>query len=153
MPDWLTHSLIGWITGKIIKSDVALLVIGSLLPDIEKISVVDNWFGIHSEQFLAPFHTPAGAFLIGGLLALFFESPKKAFIPLSIGITTHFILDVFLFNSSGGLRLLFPFSWEGWQYDVISSGDDWITIIAIYAAAFVYIIYLYYTNLTSKNNM
>ena len=152
MPDWFTHSLIGWITGKTIKMDVSLVVIGSLLPDFEKISLIDSWINISFKGFLAPFHTPIGAFLFGGILALLFKFPKRAFFAFCVGIITHFILDIFLFYSSGGLRLLFPFSWEGWQYSVISAGDYWVTIIVIYIAFFVYLIYNYCNDLKSKNN-
>ena len=144
MPDWLTHTLAGWITGKVIKMEVGLVVIGSLIPDIMKISLAFQWFGLNLDNVLAPIHTPAGAFLIGGILALFFEDAKKTFIPLGVGITTHFILDFFLFPTSGGMKLLFPFSWEGWQYGAISSGDYRVTIIAVFVGILVYIIYLYH---------
>ena len=151
MPDWFTHTLIGWIAGKVIKIEVGLVVLGSLIPDIIKIDLVFQWFDLDLYNVLAPIHTPAGAFLIGGMLALFFEDIKKAFIPLGVGITTHFILDLFLFPISGGMKLLFPFSWEGWQYGIISSIDYRITIIAVFTSILVYMIYLYHDQKLEKN--
>jgi hypothetical protein len=144
MPDWLTHSLLGWITGKTTKQDVALLVIGALIPDLVKITLLFTWFGIKEYQFFEPLHTPIGAFLVAGIIALFFPDIKKAFIPLGIGVTTHFILDFFLVHVHGGMKLIFPFSWDGWQYYLIRSDDYRMTIVAILAALLVYVVYWYY---------
>jgi len=143
MPDWLTHTLVGWITGKTTKMDIGLVVIGSLIPDLVKINLAFTWLGINHQQFFDPIHTPIGAFIIGGIIALFFEDAKKAFIALGIGITTHLILDFFLLHLSGGMKLLFPFSWEEWQYHLINSDDYRMTIIAVLAAILVYVIYYY----------
>ena len=143
MPDWLTHTLVGWITGKTTKMDIGLVVIGSLIPDLVKINLAFTWLGINHQQFFDPIHTPIGAFLIGGIIALFFEDAKKAFIALGIGITTHFILDFFLVHVSGGMKLLFPFSWGEWQYYLVNSDDYRMTIIALLAAILVYLIYYY----------
>lgn len=153
MPDWFTHTLIGWITGKVIRMDVALIAIGSLLPDFQKIGLGFHWFGLcFIEDAFSVFHTPVGAFLLGALLALFFESAKKAFIALGIGITTHFMLDLLLFPSPGGVRLFFPFSWEGWQFGLVSSADYRVTIIAMSAALLVYLIYRFYDGNRIKKN-
>ncbi len=143
MPDWLTHTLVGWITGKTTKMDIGLVVIGSLIPDLVKINLAFTWLGINHQQFFDPIHTPIGAFLIGGIIALFFKDAKKAFIALGIGITTHFILDFFLVHVSGGMKLLFPFSWGEWQYYLVNSDDYRMTIIALLAAILVYLIYYY----------
>ena len=140
MPDWFTHSLVGWITGKTMKMDVGLVVIGSLIPDLVKINLAFTWFNMDAQNFFDPIHTPVGAFIIGGIIALFFTDIKKAFIALGVGITTHFILDFFLVQVSGGMRLLFPFSWEGWQYYLLRSDDFRMTIVAIAAAVLVYLL-------------
>jgi hypothetical protein len=141
MPDWFTHTLIGWITGKTTKLDVALVVIGSLIPDLAKIDIVFVWLGFHNYHLFEPFHTPVAACLIAGVVALCFQEPKKAFLPLGIGVLTHFILDFFLVHVHGGMMLLFPFSWEGWQYSLIRSDDYRMTIVAVLAALLVYTIY------------
>jgi len=59
--------------------------------DLAKINIALIYLGIDLHHFLNPFHTPAGAFLIAGIFALFFKDIKKAFIPLGIGIITHFV--------------------------------------------------------------
>ena len=144
MPDWFTHSLVGWITGKTTKRDIALIVIGSLIPDLVKINLLFIGLNLNDHQFFEALHTPIGAILVAGILALLFNDARKAFIPLIIGISTHFILDFFLVHVHGGMKLLFPFNWEGWQYSLIRSDDYRMTIVTILAAFLIYIIYWYY---------
>jgi len=153
MPDWLTHSLIGWITGKTTKQEISLLVIGALIPDITKLYLLFNPITQPMTQdFFLPIHTPFGAILIALCIALFFQDIKKAFIPLTIGIATHFILDFFLLNVSGGMPLLYPFSWQEWQLGLIRSDDYTMTILALLAAVIVYISYRIYEKRKIKNN-
>jgi hypothetical protein len=144
MPDWFTHSLVGWITGKTIKLDVSLVAIGALIPDISKISLLIKWvFGREFDSFFMPIHTPVGALLIVCVIALFFEDRKKVFLYLGVGVMTHFIFDMFLLNVSGGTALLFPFSWDEWTLGFIRSDDYTMTIFAVIAAVIVYSIYFY----------
>jgi hypothetical protein len=144
MPDWLTHSLIGWITGKTTKQDIALVVIGSLIPDLTKISLAFTWLRIYDYQFFEVLHTPLASILIAGIIAVLFQDIRKTFLPLCIGVSTHFILDFFLVHVHGGIKLLFPFSWNGWQIYIIRSDDYMVTVVAVLAALFVYIVYWYY---------
>lgn len=142
MPDWLTHTLVGWITGKTIKQEISLVVVGSLIPDITKLYLLfDLILQEQAEDLFLPIHTPFGALLIALIITLFFPDIKKAFIPLIFGVATHFILDMFLLNVSGGMPLLFPFSWAEWQFDLIRSDDYTMTIVAIIAALIVYLSY------------
>jgi len=151
MADWFTHTLIGWITGKTTKQDVALLVIGSLIPDLTKISMLFTWLGFHNYHLFEPIHTPIVAFLIASIIALFFTDIKKAFLPLGIGVLTHFILDFFLVHTHPTLKLLFPLSWEEWQYSLIRSDDYRMTIVAILAALLIYIVFWWYENRTNSH--
>jgi hypothetical protein len=144
MPDWLTHSLVGWITGKTTRQELGLLVVGSLIPDITKLYLLFDWvLKGKTESFFLPIHTPVGAVLIACAIALLFHDVTKAMIPLGIGIATHFILDLLLVNGSGGMPLAFPFSWETWQFNLIRSDDYMMTIYAIVAACIVYLVYFY----------
>jgi hypothetical protein len=154
MPDWLTHTLAGWITGKTIKMDVSLIVAGSLVPDLRYINLgFMELFNVDLHTFLDVLHTPIGAFLIGGIFALFFKDIKKAFMLVAIGITTHYILDFFLVHASGGIRFLFPFSWGEWQFYLIRAEDYRITIFAVIAAIIVYIVYLYHDKIILKKRV
>jgi len=152
MPDWLTHSLVGWITGKTTKMEISLVVIGSLIPDISKLYLGFNWL-LHSnitQDFFLPIHTPLGAFLIACIIACCFPDLKKALVPLGAGVATHFILDFFLINVSGGMPLLFPFSWGEWQIGIVRSDDYMMTVYAVIAAVIVYILYFLYEKRKSK---
>jgi hypothetical protein len=144
MPDWLTHSLVGWITGKTTKQDIALIVIGALIPDLVKIDMLFIWLQGESSQFFDPLHTPIGALLVAGIIAVFFQDIRKAFLSLSIGVSTHFILDFFLVHVHGGMKLLFPFSWEEWQVYLIRIDDYRMTIGAVLAALLIYAFYRYH---------
>jgi membrane-bound metal-dependent hydrolase YbcI (DUF457 family) len=135
MPDWLTHSLVGWITGKTTRQEVSVVVVGSLLPDLVKVDLLVPWY---TSGFFEPLHTPVGAVLVAGLVALLFPDIRRVFVLLLLGVCTHFILDFFLVHVQGSLKLLFPFSWEGWQYPLIRPEDYLITVVAVLAALFVY---------------
>lgn len=153
MPDWLTHTLVAWITGKTIKQQVSLVMIGALIPDLTKAYLLFDARELAQIQDLfLPLHTPIGAMLIAVLIALFFQDATKAFIALTIGLTTHFILDFFLLNVQGGMPLLFPFSWQEWQLDLVRSDDYRMTILAILAAVIVYIAYHLYEKRTRHND-
>ena len=141
MPDWFTHTLIGWITGKITKKDIGLVVIGALIPDLVKINIAFSSLKIDHHYFFDPIHTPIGAILIGANLSLFFKDYKKAFIALSIGVITHFIFDFLLVHVSGGIKLFYPISWAELQIYLIRSDEYLITIFALIIAIIVYLLY------------
>jgi len=82
---------------------------------------------------------PIGSLLIAGIISLFFIKIKKAFFYLVLGIITHYILDLLLISS--GLELLYPFSLFKFQIGIITVYDYNITILSIFMAFIVYIIY------------
>jgi hypothetical protein len=142
MPDWITHTMIGWITGKTLRLEVGLIVVGSLIPDIVKIDDVLHWFGFDFQGFFHPFHTPFGSVLVIGIIALFFIDTIKVFFTLAIGVATHFILDFFLIGASKGIQFLFPFSWNYWRFSEITT-DYRMTVLALFVALGVYLYYYY----------
>jgi len=143
MPDWLTHAFAGWILGKTAKINIPLIVIGSLIPDLVKINLAFLWTGIDHFHMFEPLHTPVGAILVAGIGCLMFENAKKAFIPLGIGIISHFFLDFFLEHVAGGTRLFFPFSWNQYNYSLVRIDNYWMTVVAVVAALIVYLVYWY----------
>lgn len=134
------HTIAGWITGKAAKIDVSLVIIGSLIPDLVKIYLIFDALKINSHAFFEALHTPAGSLLVAGSVAFLFPKAKEAFLFLSIGIATHFTLDFFLEHTSGGIKLLFPLSWEEWNINVIRSDNYWVTIFAVGIALVFYFI-------------
>lgn len=147
MPDWLVHTMIGWMTGRITKIEVGLVVVGSILPDLVKINHIPLYFRGDLQSVLNPFHTPAGALLVGGILALFFSDSLRAFLALAIGIATHFLLDFFLIGATKGIQFLFPFSWQYWRFNEIMVGFSF-TILVILGAA---VLYGYFRYTDAKN--
>jgi hypothetical protein len=145
--------LTGWIIAKTTKKDIALIVIGSLIPDISKLDLFLAGCGFGQQYFFESLHTPVGTLLITGLFILFFENPKQAIIPLGLGIATHFILDFFLINVSRGMKLLFPFNSSEWNLGLIRGDDYWITIYVLVAALIVYIGYFLYNRIKTNQKI
>ena len=142
MPDWVTHSMVAWITGKTTNIDVGLVVIGSIIPDLSKINQVAIWLGTDFRSYFDPLHAPICALIIGAIIALFFENIKKAFIVIVIGIMTHFLLDFFLIGITKGTQFLYPVSLKYWRFNFIVA-DFRITLITVIIAFVIYSIYFY----------
>lgn len=140
MPDWLTHTIAGWITAKVWKKIVSLVVVGSLLPDLIKIQLIFDVMKINTYGFFDPLHTPVGTLLVALFIATLFPNIKEAFILLTMGASTHYFLDFFLEHPYGGMKLLFPFSWNEYQVHLISSDNYWMTVIAIAVGSIFYLV-------------
>lgn len=144
MADWFTHTLVGWITGKTMKQEIALVVVGSLIPDLSKLNIALIVLGAPDHSVFDPLHTPLAAILVAGLIALLFHDVKKAFLALLLGVSTHFLLDFFLVHPQNTLLLFFPFNWDGWQVSVYTSDDYRVTLLAILAVLLIYVVYQYH---------
>lgn len=143
MPDWLTHILFAYILCVVLSfkfssfkdnRNVAVVMVGSLVPDLVKVELLFNWIGVEVGDFVAPLHTPVGSVLSAGLVSLLFYGTITVFSLLVLGLTTHFMLDLLLGHVSGGMLMLFPFSWNEYQLGVINSGDYNITVVVLAVA-------------------
>jgi hypothetical protein len=96
-------------------------------------------------DFITPLHTPVGSVLSAALFSLLFEEIKRKLIfsLLILGASTHFALDFLLMHVSGGMLLLFPFSWRGWQLRVIQCDNYYVVLIALLLACTLYFILKY----------
>lgn len=147
MPDWITHVLVAWTLVTILgfkskrfsQSNSAIVILGSLIPDIYKIYMYAEQFGIDLRSFLWPVHLPIGSILIAAIISLFFIERKSIFLFLIFGVGIHYMLDLLLFN--GGMELLYPLSTLKFQIGIISIVDFNITIVSIFLAFFVYLAY------------
>lgn len=52
---------------------------------------------------------------------------------------SHFVLDLLLGHVSGGMLMLFPFSWQGYQLGLIQSDNYWITLVLVVMAVILFI--------------
>jgi hypothetical protein len=120
-------------------------LIGALIPDIVKVGLIFDFLGMDVGDFIAPFHTPVGSVLSAALFSLLFEfeERKRIFYLLIFGASTHFALDFLLMHVSGGMLLLFPFSWHGWQLGVIQCDNYYVALIALLLACTLYFILKY----------
>jgi LexA-binding, inner membrane-associated putative hydrolase len=154
MPDWTTHVLVAWSLGTILgfrfkqfsQRNVAILMLGALIPDIYKITLVLGSFGINLQGFLMPIHLPIGSLLIAAIISLFFIEKRLIFIFLAIGVGTHYALDLLMF--SGGMEIFYPFSALKFQIGLISVAEVNATILSIILAAIVFLVYIKF----NKNN-
>ena len=154
MPDWLAHILVAYILCSILrikfkvfsKENTAIVMVGALIPDIVKVGLIFDSLGMDVWDFIAPFHTPVGSILSAALFSLLFEfeARKRIFSLLILGASTHLALDFLLMHVSGGMLLLFPFSWGKWQLGVIQCDNYYVALIALLLACVIYIISKYY---------
>lgn len=148
MPDWVTHIVVAWTLCRILSfrfkefnaANTLIVITGALIPDIFKIVIGLQLFGIDATNYFEIFHIPSGSVIVAGMLSLFFPERKKAFLFLGLGVLTHYILDGILEHVSGGMYLLFPLSWWQWQLELTTSSDYIITVIALLIAGVVYLI-------------
>jgi len=74
---------------------------------------------------------------VAALASLFFEKKKYVFLFFGLGILTHFAVDLLLIQISGGIYLLYPFSWMPFHLDLVPNDDYYITIVALGVALLV----------------
>ncbi len=148
MPDWIAHVLVAWISCTLLgfkyrqfnSANTVIAMIGSLIPDIIKVGMPLEWLNIYMWNYITPLHLPIGSVIIASIMALFFRERKLVFLFLLFGLLTHYLLDIFLINISGGMSLLFPLSWQGFQLGIIPTDDYYLTFITIIVALMVFAI-------------
>ncbi len=158
MPDWITHVLVAWTLATLLgfkfkefsQRNAAIVILGALIPDLYKIYLLMPLIGDQILNFVLPVHMPIGSLLIAGIISLFFTEIRKAFFFLILGISTHYILDLLLISS--GLELLYPISLFRFQIGIITVYDYHITILSIFMAFIVYIIYKSVNNSEKTSN-
>lgn len=157
MPDWITHVLVAWTICTVLSfkfkqfnpANTAICMAGALIPDVYKIVIPLEYLGIYAGNYIAPFHMPVGSLIIASIFSLFFKEQKIVLLFLLLGVLTHYMLDLLLTNLSGGIYLLYPFSWGSWQFDLIPDDDFNITILAVILAVFAYFVSKYVKNSNS----
>lgn len=131
MPEWLTHVIFACLVFKLCSlryrsldgADMALVLMGSILPDFSKIDLAFGVAGMDIQNMVNPLHTPIGSILVAGLLSLLFQNCLKAFMLLVIGACTHLLLDTMESQIAGGIMLLFPLSWNKYSLAILPNDD------------------------------
>lgn len=148
MPDWLTHVVVAWTLCTLLSfkwkqfdaQNTVIVMVGALIPDLYKIQLPFTYLNIYISSFIMPFHLPIGSLLIAGIVSLFFKDRKMIFLFLTLGVATHYLLDLLLINLAGGMELLYPLSWERFSFNVISPVDYRVTVVALFFAFLVYMV-------------
>lgn len=141
MPDWIVHIAVAWTLCRLLRfkypqfntGNTALAMVGSIIPDAAKLGTVIQSL----QQYYFAIHTPLISLLLAGLISLLFKEKKTAFLFLSFGILTHYLLDLLLIGE--GIYFFFPISWVSFQLNIVSTTDYYIDIIALILALIVYL--------------
>lgn len=158
MPDWLTHVLVGYALATALSarydwidsSFVTLAMVGALVPDLEKASlllpsdVVAAALGVPFDW--SAFHTLGGSLVVVCALALCLPDAHRGagLLVLSLGAGSHHVLDVLLTQSGGAT---YPFLWPVIEYrapsvDLFRSSDRELAAVAtLFAVAVWYVRY------------
>lgn len=156
MPDGLTHVLAGFTIATLLSFRydwlrapcVTLVMLGAISPDIAKIALVLD--DVFMESLIGipfswrPLHTLGGNLLVIGLGALLVPRGyrKRAFLLLTVGAGSHFVLDLLLLKASGHA---FPVFWPLTEYRppagmLYRSSDRLPALVAGSVAALVWIV-------------
>ena len=146
MPDLLTHVVVAWTLCTLLSfkwkqfnpQNTAIVMVGALIPDLYKVQLPLSYLNLNESIFIMPFHLPVGSLLLAGMVSLFFRDRKMIFLFLTLGVATHYLLDLLLVNLGGGMELLYPLSWERFSFNVISPTDYHIPVVALFIAFMVY---------------
>ncbi|BDZ68970.1 metal-dependent hydrolase [Methanobacterium ferruginis] len=148
MPDWVVHVAVAWSLCRILRfkypqfnqPNTVLVMVGSVFPDALKVSILFELMGQDWWDYIYVVHLPIGSFLLAGIASLLFQKKKEAFLFLSLGIITHYALDLLLIQMGYGMYLFYPASWMGFTVNLVPNDDYYITIVALFIALVVYVL-------------
>jgi hypothetical protein len=144
----VVHVCVAWTLCRILRfkypqfnaANTALVMIGSVFPDALKVSILFELLGLDWWNYIYVVHLPVGSFILAGIVSLVFKEKKTAFLFLSLGIITHYALDLLLVQLGYGMYLFYPFSWMGFTLNMVPNDDYYITIVALAVALVVYLV-------------
>ncbi len=148
MPDWVTHiavaytlcTILGFKYREFNTANTVLVMVGAVIPDVVKVGIIADILGYGVWDYLWPIHLPVGSLIVAGMMSLLFQDKKKTLLFFTLGVATHYGLDLLLFNVSGGIALFYPFYWGQWQLDLVTTDSYYTTIIALVLALVVFLI-------------
>lgn len=144
MPDWIGHVTAAWIICRLLSlkynefntANTILVMIGAILPDLYKSFI----FYPAMNNYLMILHLPIGTLIVAGMFSILFFDKKKAFLLLTLGFLTHYILDVLQMDFNGGMYFLFPFNWYQLTFGLITTDNWYVTLFILGVAGVVYIV-------------
>jgi len=144
MPDWIVHMAVAYSVCRILyykypvfnSANTVLAMLGAILPDVVKLDMINHLYS----NYIFAFHTPFTSLILAGLISIFFKKKKLAFLFLSLGVISHFALDLLMIDVGAGIYLFFPNNWQIFHLDLISPDDYNITLIALLLAVSLYLL-------------
>lgn len=122
MPDWITHLGIAYLLGRLIKiRDIRLLLLGSVLPDIARLTYLSRISDLSEISLIAllePLHSPLIIVLMSLAIALLNQKPKAAFLILAFGSSIHLLLDMVVSAFGYPRLLLYPLSYKAFAINL-----------------------------------
>ncbi len=118
----VTHLLFGFSYGFITRLPVVIVMIGSILPDIDV--AFDFFFPLVHRGVL---HTPIAAAVIG--TATYLATGKKSWgYAVTLGMLTHFFLDTI---TPMGIMWLYPFNTAFYSLDLVNAANLTANLVMI----------------------
>ena len=165
MAEWVTHvclgyalfTVVGWFVGWVDDKWVAVGVVGSVLPDLNRLGLLISGETITAVTGI-PFrwgglNSIGGALLLSAIGAVLFATAKqqrRGFLLLFSGALGHLVVDLPQPYADGRMltqQYLFPFpAWRpptpGWYV----SADRWVAVVALTVAVVVFLADRYRTS-------
>lgn len=157
MADWLTHvllayaifTLLGWGVEWLDGRWIAVGILGSLLPDLNRIQLLLSSETVSTTLGIAidweGIHTLAGMVLLSLVGALLFEArrdQRRALLALLSGALFHLLVDVPQSYADGyTLTNLYLYPLPPWRFPtpgLYVSTDRWVAVVALVVAVAVY---------------
>ncbi len=155
MAELLSHVLIAYVCFTIAswrlewltKRWIAVGIIGSLLPDLNRLSIVVSETAIEATLGV-PFdldglHTLGGVLILAGIGALCFaDEHRRAFGVLLAGAVSHLLVDAAKMYADGDAATwLYPFTWYRHPSpNLYVSSDPAVLVVSLSAAAVVWLL-------------
>lgn len=141
MPEWISHVIVAFFAAKLFRiNKISVVLVGALLPDIyQKISYLLRYF--FESDLLTAFYIPHT--ILGGILLSLIISPlfkikfKKTISYLSLGVTTHFILDSL--QGPVGYLFLWPFNSVAYSFRIIWI-ESYLPLVLSLSALTIYLL-------------
>lgn len=133
LPDLIAHLAVGYLASGILRSDKALVLLGSILPDIKIASfllapLMDD--ATRGAMFYA-LDAPVIFLPLALIGSAFFANRKMAFGCLSLGILLHLALDSMQYKFGGGILPLFPLDVKRYSLGFFWQDDYTITVALV----------------------
>jgi membrane-bound metal-dependent hydrolase YbcI (DUF457 family) len=123
MPDLATHIIVPYLANKGFKLSLPVVLLGAVLPDASRALL----FVIPYQRYqLEALHTPFVSLLVIIAISLLFRPVcrRRMAAAMSLGVASHYLLDLFQHHFAGGYYWLFPFSLFRFEIGLINPEDS-----------------------------